>query len=81
MVVSAHQRGAADGDRLLADIQMQEAADFFPLVGAQRALLEAADAHHRAEQPYLVVLGQPLVHGGGQRGTRARGAVTGLGVG
>ena len=40
------------GDRLLTDVQVQEAADLRPLYSSTQRLLEPADAHHlRGQQP------------------------------
>ena len=39
-----------DGDRLLADVEMHEPADLLLLIKLGAFLLEAPDAHHRAEQ-------------------------------
>ncbi len=78
VVVLAHQRAAADGHRLLADVEMQEAADLLGLVGAQAALLEPADAHHHAVQGDLLLGRQRRVDG---RGREARLAGAGLGFG
>ena len=47
MVVLAHEGAAADGDGLLADVQVKEAADLLRLVRAQAPLLEPPDAHHQ----------------------------------
>src|SRR6185312_8449919 len=38
VVVGTHQGAATDGDGLLADVEMEEAADLLALVGAQAAL-------------------------------------------
>ena len=39
-----------DGDRLLADVEMHESADLLLLIKLGAFLLEAPDAHHRAQQ-------------------------------
>ena len=46
VVVLAQQRAGADGDGLLAVVEMEEAADPALLVDAQAAVLEGADTHH-----------------------------------
>ncbi len=48
VVVFAHDGDAADGDGLLADVKVEEAANFALLITAEAALFEAADAHHVA---------------------------------
>ena len=40
----------ANGDRLLADVEMQKSADLLLLIKLGAFLLEAADADHRAQQ-------------------------------
>ncbi len=50
VVVGAHQRTATDGHGLLADIEVEKAADFLGLIGAQAPLLKPADADHLAEE-------------------------------
>jgi hypothetical protein len=50
VVVLAHEGAAAHGHRFLADVEVQEPTDLLGLIGAQRTFLEAADAHHRAEE-------------------------------
>ena len=52
VVVVAHRRGGADDRRLLADREVQEAADLGLLVLLAGPLLEAADQQHRGE-PFL----------------------------
>ena len=49
-VVRAERRHHADGDRLLADVEVQEAADLARAVELGALLLEAADAQHLAQQ-------------------------------
>jgi hypothetical protein len=51
VVVVAHRARRADDRRLLADREVQEAADLGLGVHLSRALLEAADEHHRL-QPF-----------------------------
>src|SRR5690606_15607183 len=46
VIVFTHERTAADGDGFLTDVEVEKTADFLGLVGAQTALLEAADTHH-----------------------------------
>jgi hypothetical protein len=81
VVVLAHERAAADGDGLLADVEVEKATDLLRLIGAQRTLLEAADAHHGAEEPDALHLGQLLVDRCGGRGVGALGVVRGFLVG
>jgi hypothetical protein len=69
-----------DGDRLLADVEVEKAADLLALIGAQRALLEAADAHHLPEQIELG-FGVERRVGGGLAEVLARGVGGGLGLG
>jgi hypothetical protein len=66
VVVLAHQGAAADGHRLLADVEVKEPADLLRLVGPQAALLEPADPHHQAVEADLLLNRQ----GGVDRGTR-----------
>src|SRR4029077_21027918 len=56
VVVRPERRDAADGDRLLADVEMAEAPDFPQAVGLAGLLLEAPDHHHLAE-PMAVLRG------------------------
>ena len=49
VVLVAHRAHRADDRRLLADREVQEAADLRLRVHLARALLEAADEHHRLE--------------------------------
>ena len=49
VVLVAHRADGADDRRLLADREVQEAADLRLRVHLARALLEAADEHHRLE--------------------------------
>ena len=49
VVLVAHRPAGADDRRLLADRQVQEAADLGLRVHLARALLEAADEHHRLQ--------------------------------
>ena len=49
VVVVAHRARRADDRRLLADREVQEAADLGLGVHLARALLEAADEHHRLQ--------------------------------
>jgi hypothetical protein len=51
VVVVAHRARRSDDRRLLADREVQEAADLGLGVHLSRALLEAADEHHRL-QPF-----------------------------
>ena len=56
-VVVGPQRGeAADRDRLLADVEVAEAADLAEAVGLAGLLLEAADQQH-LPQPVAVLVG------------------------
>ena len=72
MILLLHDRAAADGHGLLPDVQMEESADAALLIGAQAALLEAPDAHHRAVKIEALRLGQPGVdrRAAGRRGRR-----------
>ena len=63
VVVLAHEGAATDGDRFLADVEMQESADLFGLVGAQGAFLKATDADHLAMKLDLFLLGEIGVDG------------------
>jgi hypothetical protein len=47
VVLWAEGGGSAHGDGLLADVEVQEAADLALRIGACRFFLEAADQHHR----------------------------------
>ena len=81
VVVRAQEGAAADGDRLLADVKVQKAADLLCLVGAQAALLEPADPDHL---PVEVDLLPPRVSGRIDRraaGPAGNGLVLGLGCG
>ena len=49
-VVGLQRLHRADGDRLLADVEMQEAADLGGAVQLGAFLFEAADAHHLAQE-------------------------------
>jgi hypothetical protein len=49
VVLVAHRADGADDGRLLADGEVEEAADLRLGVHLARALLEAADEHHRLE--------------------------------
>jgi len=52
VVVGAQHGRRADGHRLLADIQVEEAADLAERVALRSLLLEATDQHHlRQELP------------------------------
>ena len=62
VVLVAHRADGADDRRLLADREVQEAADLRLRVHLARALLEAADEHHRLE---------PLARGVARRAARA----------
>ena len=64
VVLVAHRADGADDRRLLADREVQEAADLRLRVHLARALLEAADEHHRL---------QPLARGVGLRQLALRG--------
>ena len=55
VVPVAHRAHRADDRRLLADREVQEAADLGLGVHLARALLEAADEHHRLEPLARVV--------------------------
>ena len=55
VVIRAERRDGADGHRLLADVEMQEAADLSGGVGACRLLLEAPDEVHLPVQGGEVV--------------------------
>jgi hypothetical protein len=46
VVVRPHEGTATDGDGFLADVKMEETADFFGLISAQTAFLETANADH-----------------------------------
>jgi hypothetical protein len=48
LVTRAARRGDADGDRLLADVEVTEPADQAHAVELPRPLLEAADPQHFA---------------------------------
>ena len=50
VVLGSHHRGRPDDRRLLADREVQEAADLGALVLAPGLLLEAADDRHRAQE-------------------------------
>ena len=58
MVVFAEKGDRAGGDRLLADVKVQEAADLALLVDTDAALLEMADAGHFGVKGDFLVLGQ-----------------------
>ena len=74
VVVRAHQGAGADGDRLLADVKVEEAADLLRLIGAEAALFETPDAHHLAMQLDLVLARQLRVD-------RSRGVIRAAGGG
>ena len=64
VVLVAHRADGADDRRLLADREVQEAADLRLRVHLARALLEAADEHHRLEPLARgVALGQLALRG------------------
>ena len=58
VVVLAHQREGADGDRFLSDVKMEKTAHFPLLVKLEGGLLEASDAEHIGEEAELLLLGQ-----------------------
>src|SRR5216684_5908634 len=63
VVVGAQHGRRADGHRLLANIQVEEAADLAERVALRSLLLEATDQHHlRQELPR-----QPGIHSGRRR--------------
>jgi hypothetical protein len=51
VVVGPQQAHRADGDRLLADVEVEEAADLALHVDLRAALLEAPDEEHVPVQP------------------------------
>ena len=62
-VLVAHGLGAADGDRLLADVHVAEAADLLLLVRLHAADLELADQQHVAQPAELGLGGDVDLHG------------------
>ena len=52
-----------DGDRLLADVEMHEPADFLLLIQLGAFLLETPDARHRAEQLQQMLASQMWLDG------------------
>ena len=54
LVAAVHQGGGADGNRLLADVKVEESPHDPLIVIFQRLLLKAADAEHFAEEAYLL---------------------------
>ena len=48
VVVGRERRASADGDRLLADVKVEESADFALRVGARALFFEAANEEHLA---------------------------------
>ena len=64
VVVLAHDRHDAHGNRLLTNIEVEETADLALLVAAEAALLEAANAHHVSVKCDQLVLSELGVDGG-----------------
>ena len=63
VVIRPAERDGADGDGFLADVEVEEAADFAALVVFQAGLLEAADADHLGKQLDFPLRGERLVDG------------------
>ena len=63
LVLAGHQGGGADCDRLLTDVEVEEATHHALIVVFQGLLLEAADAEHLAEEADLLGRLKPCVDG------------------
>ena len=76
-IVWAECLHGADGDRFLADVQMQEAADLAGAVQLRALLLEAPDAQHLVQQAQPCSRESPHAVRFGSRSRRGPGGVRG----
>ena len=81
VVVGAKGVHRTGGHGFFANVEMKETTDLLGLVGAEGALLKAANAHHRGEERDLVGLAQLFIDGSAEGRTRVIGGYPGFGVG